>query len=49
MAYEILVNGADPATMEIQFAPKVTKMFNETNATELNVEIPDDYEAIATE
>ena len=49
MAYEILVNGADPATMEIQFAPKVTKMFNETNAKELNVAIPDDYEAIATE
>lgn len=49
MAYEILVNGADPATMEIEFAPQVTKMYNATNATELNVEIPDDYEAIATE
>ena len=49
MAYEILVNGADPATMEIQFAPKVTKMYNAANAAELNVEIPDDYEAIATE
>ena len=49
MAYEILVNGADPATMEIEFAPKVTKMYNATNAAELNVEIPDDYEAIETE
>lgn len=49
MAYEILVNGANPADMEIEFAPKVTKMYNEKNATELNVEIPDDYEAIATE
>ncbi len=49
MAYEILVNGADPATMEIQFAPKVTKMYNKTNAEALNVTIPDDYEAIATE
>ena len=49
MAYEILVNGADPATMEIQFAPKVTKMYNEKNATELNVAIPEGYEAIATE
>ena len=49
MAYEILVNGADPATMEIEFAPQVTKMYNATNAAELNVEIPDDYEAIATE
>ena len=49
MAYEILVNGADPATMEIQFAPKVTKMYNTTNASELNVSVPDDYEAIETE
>ena len=49
MAYEILVNGADPATMKIQFAPKVTKMYNEKNATELNVAIPDGYEKIATE
>lgn len=49
MAYEILVNGADPATMEIQFAPKVTKMYNEKNASELNVAIPDGYEKIATE
>lgn len=49
MAYEILVNGADPADMEIEFAPKVTKMYNAKNAAELNVEIPDDYEEIATE
>ena len=49
MAYEILVNGKDPATIEIQFAPKVTKMYNEKNATELNVAIPDDYEKTATE
>ena len=49
MAYEILVNGADPATMEIQFAPKVTKMYNADNASELNVSIPDDYEAIEAE
>lgn len=46
MAYEILVNGADPATMEIEFAPEVTKKYNATNATKLEVEIPDDYEAI---
>ncbi len=46
MAYEILVNGADPATMEIQFAPNVTKMYNATNAAELNVEIPADYVVI---
>ncbi len=43
MAYEILVNGADPATMEIEFAPETTKMYNSTNAAELGVEIPADY------
>lgn len=46
MAYEILVNGADPATMEIQFAPEVTKQYNATNATELNITIPADYVVI---
>lgn len=49
MAYEILVNGADPATMDVEFAPETAKMYNAKNAAELNVEIPDDYEAIATE
>ena len=46
MAYEILVNGADPATMEIQFAPNTTKMYNSTNAAELGVTIPADYTVI---
>ena len=46
MAYEILVNGADPATMEIQFAPNVTKMHNATNAAELGIAIPADYVVI---
>lgn len=49
MAYEILVNGADPATMEIKFAPNVTKKYNTTNASELGITIPDSYEAIAEE
>ncbi len=49
MAYEILANGADPATMEIEFAPNVTKKYNTVNATELGITIPSDYEAIATE
>ena len=46
MAYEILVNGADPASMEIEFAPSVTKKYNATNAEALGITIPDDYEAI---
>lgn len=49
MAYEILVNGADPATMEIEFAPQVTKMYNAEICEELNITVPDGYEAIATE
>ena len=46
MAYEILVNDADPGTMEIQSAPNFTKMYNAANAETLGVTIPDDYTAI---
>lgn len=49
MAYEILVNGADPATMEIEFAPQVTKMYNAEICEELNITVPDGYEPIAAE
>ncbi len=47
MAYEVLVNGADVATMDVQFAPNVTKMYNAELAELLGVEIPEDYVAIA--
>ena len=47
MAYEILVNGANPGEMEVQPAPNFTKMYNTANAETLGVTIPDDYEAIA--
>ena len=46
MAYEILVNGADVSTMEIQFAPNVTKKYNAELCQILNVTIPEDYVAI---
>ena len=46
MAYEILVNGADVSTMEIQFAPNVTKKYNTELCQLLNVTIPEDYVAI---
>ena len=49
MAYEILVNGADPATMEIEFAPNTTKMFNKANAEELGITIPEGYGEIVSE
>ena len=43
MAYEILVNGADPATMPIfQFdSSTLNLVINEQNAKELGIEIPD--------
>ena len=46
MAYEVLVNGADVSTMEIKFAPKVTKQYNESICKELGIEIPEGYEKI---
>ncbi len=49
MAYDILVNGADISTMEIQYAPQVTKEYNEEICTELGVTVPDDYTAITVE
>lgn len=49
MAYEILVNGTDITTMEVESAPEVTKMYNPTICEELGITIPDDYEAIEAE
>ena len=43
MAYEILVNGANPGEMDIQYAPEVQKLFNEANCAALGIEIPEDY------
>lgn len=46
MAYEILVNGADVSTMNVEFAPTVKKEYNKAICDELNITIPDDYEMI---
>jgi putative ABC transport system substrate-binding protein len=46
MAYEILVNGQDPATFEIQYASDFTKEYNPVVAEALGIELPDDYVAI---
>lgn len=46
MAYDILVNGKDPGTMNIEFAPATTKKYNATIADELGITVPDDYTAI---
>lgn len=49
MAYEILVNGADPATMEIAFAPNVTKKYNAQICADLGITPPEGYVAIDVE
>lgn len=46
MAYEILKNKKKAGDMEVQFAEKLTKMYNAENAKALNITIPDGYEAI---
>ena len=46
MAYEILVNDADPATMEIQYASDLTKQYMADRCTALGIEVPEDYVAI---
>lgn len=47
MAYEILVNGADISTMEVRFAPNVTKKYNAAICEQLGITPPEGYEAIA--
>lgn len=46
MAYEILVNGADPATMDIEYAKAVTKKYNAELCKELGITPPEGYVAI---
>jgi len=49
LAYKILAEGADPGTIDIAYAPNVTKLFNPANCEALNITIPDGYEAIEAE
>lgn len=46
MAYEVLVNDADISTMEIQYSPTFTKLYNETITTDLKLTVPSGYEKI---
>ena len=46
MAYEVLVNGADVASMEVRFAPNVTKEYNAELCELFGISIPGDYTAI---
>ncbi len=46
MAYEVLANGADVASMPVQFAPNAVKEYNAEMCATLGLEIPADYVAI---
>ena len=46
MACEVLVNGADVATLNVAFAPNVTKEYNAELCDLLGVTVPEDYAAI---
>ncbi len=46
MAVEILVNGKSAGDMEVRYANAVTKQFNKEIAEELQITIPEGYEAI---
>lgn len=49
MAYEILESGADISTMDVRFAPNVTKKYNAKICAELGLTVPADYVAIEME
>ncbi|MDO5346806.1 MAG: ABC transporter substrate-binding protein [Lachnospiraceae bacterium] len=49
MAARILRDGEDITTMQVEFAPSVTKKYNAEICETLGIEIPEGYEAIATE
>ena len=46
MAAEILLEGKDISSMEIESASNFTKKYNKTNAEKLGIKIPGDYIAI---
>ena len=46
MASEVLANGADVATMDVRFAPNVTKEYNADLCALLGLTVPEDYAAI---
>ena len=47
MAYDILVNGADPATMKVEEVTKTTKMFNPELCEKFGITVPDGYISLA--
>lgn len=49
MAYDILVNGTDPASMEIKYAENLTKKYVADRAQKLGITIPEGYEELVAE
>lgn len=49
MAYEILVNGAKPGEMEIEYSDTLTKQYMASRCKTLGITIPTDYVAISEE
>ncbi len=48
MAYDILVNGKDPSTMEVASPEALTKKYMKDRASKIGVTIPSDYKEIDT-
>lgn len=46
MAYEILVNGADPADMDVEYAKDLTKEYMADRCRDFGIEVPADYSPI---
>lgn len=46
MAYDILVNGSNPADMEVGFASDLTKKYVESRCADLGITVPSDYVAL---
>ena len=46
MAYKVLTGESDISEMAIEYAPKVTKMYNPAICEALGIDVPDDYIAI---
>ena len=49
MAYEVLVNGADPSTMEIRYAGDLTKKYVASRMAQFGITPPEGYEALDEE
>ena len=46
MAYEILVNGADVGSLEIQYSPTFVKEYNPDICEALNITVPEGFVAL---